>query len=67
MTLRLVPIDVDAIDAAATPHPRVAGCPVVEGAQPVPWAAFRIVVDFATADGMTSRVETLRLGKAVTR
>lgn len=41
--------------------------PVVEGAQPVPWAAFRIVVDFATADGMTSRVETLRLGKAVTR
>jgi prepilin-type N-terminal cleavage/methylation domain-containing protein len=38
---------------------------VEEGQAPVPWIAYSIVVDFSTRDGMTSRIETVRLGREV--
>ena len=37
--------------------------PPMDEQRPLAWTAFRINVDFETPDGLTSRVETIRLGR----
>ena len=45
-----------------TSIPRV----IEEGQQQSPWSAYAIVVDFTTRDGLTSRLQTVRLGREET-